>query len=64
MVVRRGVVARVEVKREHDALDPFVADGGELLAALSPEGAPKFMQGDHRPSAGRRRRSGAAAAGR
>ena len=46
MVVRRGVVARVVVKREHDALDPFVADGGELLAALSPEERRNLLQGD------------------
>ena len=49
MVVRRGVVARVEVKREHDALDPFVADGGELLAALSPEERRNLLQGDPPP---------------
>ena len=49
MVVRRGVVARVVVKREHDALDPFVADGGELLAALSPEERRNLLQGDPPP---------------
>ena len=49
MVVRRGVVARVEVTREHDALDPFVADGGELLAALSPEERRNLLQGDPPP---------------
>ena len=49
MVVRRGVVARVVVKREHDALDPFVADGGELLAALSPEERRNLLHGDPPP---------------